>query len=128
MFEKTKDLIYSQVDFLPIKSYTNIVEGDALDMNWNYVINRYELDYIIGNPPFVGHSVQNSLQKKQIRSIYVDLKGKEYRLAGKNDYVAGWFFKVAEFIKNTKTRAALVSTNSITQGEQVAGVWKPLYE
>lgn len=128
MFEETKDLIYSEVDFLPIKSYTNIIEGDALEMDWNDVIDRYELSYIIGNPPFVGHSVQNPEQKKQMRSIYVDLMDKEYRLAGKIDYVAGWFFKAAEFIENTKTKVALVSTNSITQGEQVAGVWKPLYD
>lgn len=128
MFEETKDLIYSEVDFLPIKSYTNIIEGDALEMDWNDVIDRYELSYIIGNPPFVGHSVQNPEQKKQMRSIYIDLMDKEYRLAGKIDYVAGWFFKAAEFIENTKTKVALVSTNSITQGEQVAGVWKPLYD
>lgn len=128
MFEKTKDLIYSEVDFLPIKSYTNIIEGDALEMDWNNVIDRYDLDYIIGNPPFIGHSVQNSEQKKQMRSIYIDLMGKEYPLSGKIDYVAGWFFKAAEFIENTKTKVALVSTNSITQGEQVAGVWKPLYD
>src|SRR5699024_12178495 len=63
-----------------------------------------------------------------MRSIYVDLLGKEYRLAGKIDYVASWFFKAAEFIENTNTRVALVSTNSITQGEQVAGVWEPLYD
>lgn len=72
--------------------------------------------------------MQNSEQKKQMRSIYVDLLGKEYRLAGKIDYVASWFFKAAEFIENTNTRVALVSTNSITQGEQVAGVWEPLYD
>lgn len=63
-----------------------------------------------------------------MRRIYVDLMDKEYRLAEKIDYVAGWFFKAAEFIESTKTKVALVSTNSTTQGEQVVGVWKPLYD
>lgn len=128
MFEKTKDLIYSEVDYLPIKSYANIVEGNALTMNWNDVVDRRDLDYIIGNPPFIGHSIQNTEQKKEIRNIYSDEEGKEYRLAGKIDYVAGWYFKAAKLISNTKIRVAFVSTNSITQGEQVTGVWKPIYE
>jgi len=126
MFEKTKDLIYSQVDYLPIKSYTNIIENDALEIDWNDVISKYELNFIIGNPPFIGHSVQNPEQKKQMRRIYVDENGKQSRLAGKIDYVAAWYFKAAELIENTRIRVAFVSTNSITQGEQVVGVWKPL--
>lgn len=64
MFEKTKDLIYSQVDYLRIKSYTNIIENDALEIDWNDVISKYELNFIIGNPLFIGHSVQNPEQKK----------------------------------------------------------------
>lgn len=128
MFEQTKDIIYSEVDFLPIKSYTNIIEGDALDIDWNAVIDKYELNYIIGNPPFIGHSIQNAEQKKQMRTIYVDEVGKEYRLAGKIDYVSAWFFKAAQFIENTIINTAFVATNSITQGEQVEGIWKPLYE
>ncbi|MGO1748466.1 DNA methyltransferase [Alkalibacterium gilvum] len=128
MFEKTKDLVYSESDFLPIKSYPNIVEGNALTMNWIDVVDPRDLDFIIGNPPFIGHSIQNVSQKKEMRTIYSDDQGKEYRLAGKIDYVAGWFFKASQFIKNTSIRVAFVSTNSITQGEQVAGVWQPLYD
>lgn len=128
MFEKTKDLIYSEADFLPIKSYPNIVEGNALTMNWIDVVDPRDLDFIIGNPPFIGHSIQTASQKKEMRTIYSDEQGKEFRLAGKIDYVAGWFLKASKFIQNTSIRVAFVSTNSITQGEQVAGVWQPLYD
>ena len=127
MFEKTKDLIYSEADFLPIKSYPNIVEGNALIINWTEVVDPRDLDFIIGNPPFLGYSIQNSEQKKEIRSLYTDENGKAYRLAGKIDYVSGWYFKAAQFIRNTHIEVAFVSTNSITQGEQVTGVWEPLY-
>ena len=89
---------------------------------------KVELSYIMGNPPFVGYSLQSEEQKKDILSIYVDEKGKPYKTAGKIDYVAGWYFKAAQMMQNTIIRTALVSTNSITQGEQVAGVWKPLYD
>ena len=82
----------------------------------------------MGNPPFVGYSLQSKEQKADILSVYVDEKGKPYKTAGKIDYVAGWYFKAAELIQRTKTTCAFVSTNSITQGEQVAGVWKPLFE
>lgn len=127
MFEKTKDLIFTQVDYLPIKSYTNIIEGNALRMDWNEVIDRFDLDYIIGNPPFIGYSLQNQVQKEEIRSIYTDESGKMYKGAGKIDYVAGWYMKAAQIMEGTHIRTAFVSTNSITQGEQVATIWKPLY-
>lgn len=116
------------LDFLPLKSYANIAEGNALRMDWDSVIPRERLDYIMGNPPFIGYSLQDKAQKADILSLYVDEKGKPYPMAGKIDYVAGWFFKAAEYMQGTQVRTALVSTNSITQGEQVAGVWKPLYE
>ncbi len=85
-------------------------------------------NYIIGNPPFVGYSLQSPEQKADILSLYIDEKGKPYKTAGKIDYVAGWYWKAAQLMQGTTTRAALVSTNSITQGEQVAAVWKPLME
>ena len=85
-------------------------------------------DYIIGNPPFVGYSLQSDEQKRDTLFVYVDEKGKTYKTAGKNDYVANWFYKASYLIQNTNTRCAFVATNSITQGEQVAGVWKPLFE
>ena len=128
MLEETMSIVYSNIDFLPIKSYSNIVEGNALSLNWEEIVPKEKLSYIIGNPPFVGHSIQNEQQKKEIRSIYVDENGKEYNLAGKIDYVAGWYFKAASLISNTNIKVAFVSTNSICQGEQVVGVWQPLYK
>ena len=128
MLEETMSIVYSNIDFLPIKSYSNIVEGNALRLNWEEIVPKEKLSYIIGNPPFVGHSIQNEQQKKEIRSIYVDENGKEYNLAGKIDYVAGWYFKAASLISNTNIKVAFVSTNSICQGEQVVGVWQPLYK
>ena len=82
----------------------------------------------MGNPPFVGYSLQSKGQKEDILSVYVDEKGKPYKTAGKIDYVSGWYFKAAQLMQGTDIRTAFVSTNSITQGEQVAGVWKPLYD
>ncbi|MBQ4438228.1 methylase [bacterium] len=85
-------------------------------------------DYIIGNPPFVGYSLQSERQKEDTLLNYVDENGKTYKSAGKIDYVANWYFKAAKLILGTKTRCAFVSTNSITQGEQVSTVWKPIFE
>lgn len=128
MLKETEDIIAHQIDFLPLKSYANITEGNALRLNWEDVVPKGELNYIMGNPPFVGYSLQSAEQKEDILSIYVDEKGKPYKTAGKIDYVAGWYFKASCFMQNTAIRTAFVSTNSITQGEQVAGVWKPLYD
>lgn len=128
MLEETKDIVFANIDFLPLKSYTNIVEGNALKIDWETIVPKDKLSYIIGNPPFIGHSLQNSVQKSEIKSIFVDEFGKPYRLSGKIDYVAGWYFKASELMYGTNIRTAFVSTNSITQGEQVAGIWKPLIE
>ena len=128
MMRETEEIIHSQLDFLPLKSYANIVEGNALRLDWGSVVSKDKLSYIIGNPPFVGYSLQSKSQKDDIISLYVDEQGKPYKLSGKIDYVAGWYFKAASFIYRTNILAAFVSTNSITQGEQVAGVWKPLFE
>ena len=129
MMKETEDVVHMSLDFLPLKSYANIIEGNALHLDWETVIPRYELDYIMGNPPFIGYSLQSARQKQDILSIYVDEKGKPYKTAGKIDYVAGWYFKAAQLMsKGGAIRAAFVSTNSITQGEQAASVWKPLYE
>ena len=128
MLEATKEIIFANIDFLPLKSYTNIIEGNSLLINWETVVPKNSLNYIIGNPPFIGHSLQNSVQKSEIKSIFVDEFGKPYRLSGKIDYVSGWYFKASELMYGTNIRTAFVSTNSITQGEQVAGIWKPLIE
>lgn len=128
MLKETEDVVHMSLDFLPLKSYANIAEGNALRMDWADVVPKERLHYIMGNPPFVGYSLQSKTQKEDILSIYADEKGKPYKTAGKIDYVAGWYFKASVLMQNTSIRTAFVSTNSIMQGEQVAGVWKPLYE
>ena len=128
MMKETEEIVQMSLDFLPLKSYANIVEGNALRVDWESVVPKDELNYIMGNPPFVGYSLQSKEQKDDILSIYVDEKGKPYKTAGKIDYVAGWYFKATLLMQDTNIRTAFVSTNSITQGEQVAGVWKPLYD
>lgn len=128
MLAETERIIQHDIDFLPLKSYTNIVEGNALRVDWESVVSKEKLNYIIGNPPFVGYSLQSKAQKEDILSVFVDEKGKPFKTAGKIDFVAGWYYKSAQLMKGTNIRAALVSTNSITQGEQVAAIWKPLKE
>ncbi|MBQ7540609.1 MAG: class I SAM-dependent DNA methyltransferase, partial [Bacteroidaceae bacterium] len=128
MLAETERIINHEIDFLPLKSYTNIVEGNALRTDWESVVPKEKLNYIIGNPPFVGYSLQSKAQKEDILSVFVDEKGKPFKTAGKIDFVAGWYYKSAQLMKGTDIRAALVSTNSITQGEQVAAIWKPLKE
>lgn len=128
MMKETESIVLMQLDFLPLKTNASIIEGNALRIDWEEVVPKFKLSYIMGNPPFVGYSLQSKQQKEDILSIYVDEKGKTYKTAGKIDYVAGWYFKAAQLMQNTSIRTAFVSTNSITQGEQVAGVWKPLYE
>ena len=128
MMKATEDIVHMELDFLPLKSYANIIEANALRIDWNTVIPKEKLHYIMGNPPFVGYSLQTAEQKADMLNIYVDEKGKPYKTAGKIDYVAAWYFKAAEMMQGNTIRTALVSTNSITQGEQVAGVWQPLYE
>ncbi|HEM3718371.1 TPA: class I SAM-dependent DNA methyltransferase [Streptococcus suis] len=128
MLEATKEIVYAELDFLPLKSYTNIHHGNALTTDWETVVDKDKLNYIIGNPPFLGYSNQSKEQKADLLSVYVDEKGKPYKTAGKIDFVAGWYFKASQLMQNTTIQAALVSTNSITQGEQVASVFKPLVE
>ena len=128
MMKETEDIVHMNLDFLPLTTNAFIVEGNSLQIDWESVVPKYRVSYIMGNPPFVGYSLQSKEQKNDILSVYVDEKGKSYKTAGKIDYVAGWYFKAAQFMQGTNIRTAFVSTNSITQGEQVAGVWKPLYE
>lgn len=127
MMKETENIVGVPLNFLPLKTYTNIKEGNALRLDWSDVLPPEECNFVMGNPPFVGYSLQNASQKKDITSIYVDEKGKPYKTAGKIDYVSGWYWKAASYIQNTNVRVAFVSTNSITQGEQVAGIWQPLF-
>ena len=121
MMNETERIIRFNNDYLPLKSYNNITEGNALRINWEDVVPKDKLSYIIGNPPFVGYAYQSKKQKDDLKYL---LKG-----FGNNiDYVVGWYYKSSELIQNTNIRCALVSTNSITQGEQVTAIWKPLFE
>ncbi|MBR5544211.1 MAG: class I SAM-dependent DNA methyltransferase, partial [Clostridia bacterium] len=121
MMKETEDILHTDLDFLPLKSYANITEENALRIDWETVVPKDKLNYIMGNPPFVGYAYQTQEQKEDLITVTNN--------SGKNlDYVAGWYFKAARYIYNTSIKTAFVSTNSITQGEQVASVWKPLYD
>ena len=126
--QETENIVQMHIDFLPLKSYANIVEGNALRMDWGEVIPREKCRYIIGNPPFIGYTYRSNTQKEDMELIWRDEQGKPYKAIGKIDYVSCWHFKAAQFMQNTNIRTAFVSTNSITQGEQVVSIWKPLME
>lgn len=127
MMKKTEDIVHMDLDFLPLKTYANIVEGNALRIDWEDVIPKNKLNYIMGNPPFVGASLQTKTQKEDIIEVYKD-NNKIYKKSGKLDYVAGWYFKASKLMQNTNIKTALVATNSICQGELVEDIWKPLYD
>ena len=179
MLKETSKIIQFDLDMLPLKTYHNIKEGNAMRESWtewtvdedNPIViaeraNVYpmseaplsmvrepvakyasidlysdeinlhpkrkepetyhvDFDYIMGNPPFVGYSLQSKEQKQDL----IDLFGKNWKNVGKIDYVSGWYLKATRLMNaSPKTHTALVSTNSITQGEQVANLWKPLFE
>lgn len=121
MMKETEDVVRMSLDFLPLKTNAHIVEGNALQMDWEDVVSKMQLNYIMGNPPFIGYTYQSTEQKADLQDTMAGI--------GKNiDYVSGWYFKAAQLMQSTAIRTAFVSTNSITQGEQVAGVWKPMFE
>ncbi len=106
---------------LPLKGVANITNANALRIDWDEVVRKEELSYIIGNPPFYGQSLQTIEQKKDLESVCAELSG-----SGILDFVAGWFVKAADFIQNSMIEVGFVSTNSITQGEQVGILWNRL--
>ena len=125
MLQETARLVQFTIEPLPLKAYHNIHEGNALRLDWSDVIAPDRLHYIMGNPPFVGARLMAQEQKDDLLEIF----GKKWKNLGNMDYVCGWYLKSAQMIAtNPAIRAALVSTNSITQGEQVANLWKPLFE
>lgn len=124
MMKETEDIIHMSLKFLPLKSYANIVEGNALRMDWEDVVAKNELDYIMGNPPFVGARMMSKEQKEDLLLVF----GSKWKNAGNLDYVSCWYKKSADFMVGTKICSALVSTNSVCQGETVANLWKPLFE
>ena len=122
MLRETERIIKHEIDFLPLKSFTNIHEGNALRMDWKSLVPA-NLNYIMGNPPFVGARLMSSEQKQDVLDIF----GEKWKNVGNLDYVCCWYKKAAELMKDKpQARAALVSTNSICQGEQVANLWQPL--
>lgn len=118
MMKETEDIVHMQLDFLPLKTAAHIREGNALRIDWEEVVSKTELNYIMGNPPFVGYKMQSPSQKEDLRPLIGDVKNV--------DYVSGWYYKAAKYCQNTKIKTAFVSTNSITQGEQVSAVWERL--
>ena len=125
MLAETERIIHQDIDFLPLKSYTNIYEGNALRTDWESIVPKDHLNYIIGNPPFVGARLMSESQKQDV----IDIFGAKWKNVGNMDYVCCWYKKAAELMKDApQARAALVSTNSICQGEQVANLWKKLFD
>ncbi|MCM1523270.1 MAG: methylase, partial [Ruminococcus sp.] len=123
MLHETEEIMNVKLDFLPLKSYANIAEGNALRVNWEDVVSKNQLNYIMGNPPFVGATMMTAEQKKEAVNIFGKIK-----LSNSIDYVGAWYFKTCEIMLGTDIKAALVSTNSITQGEQVAPLWQTLFQ
>lgn len=123
MMKETEHIVHQQLDFLPLKTNASIIEGNALQVDWEKVVPKEELSYIMGNPPFVGMKYQSKEQKNDMENIFRGIKN-----YGCLDYVASWYKKSADFIKKTDIEGAFVSTNSIVQGEQTSILWKPLFE
>lgn len=123
MLAKTKNNANISGEFLPLTTNANIIEGNALEIDWNDIIPATSLNYIMGNPPFNGARRMEKNQKKELEKVC-----KGWKNVGSLDYVSGWYKLALDYIKGTEVHAALVSTNSITQGEAVGFLWKPLIE
>lgn len=108
---------------LPLTQSATIVHGNALRIDWNEVVPKQELSYILGNPPFNGARTMSKAQKEDMRFVFGKLKG-----AGNLDYVTAWYKKSADMMDSTNIRTAFVSTNSVVQGQQVAILWEPLFK
>ena len=122
MLTETEHIIHHDIDFLPLKSYTNIHEGNALRTDWETVVPKAHLNYIIGNPPFVGHNVRSDSQKSDMEYVFGKIK------TDKSDYVSSWFYKAALYMRGTNIRTAFVATNSICQGVSIGTLWKTIFD
>lgn len=123
MMKETQDLVYApDWDFLPLKTYTKIHEGNALRMDWNKVLPNYACHFIISNPPFVGARLQSKEQKEDLKKVFGKQKG-----LGNMEYVDGWYKLACDYMKGTKIKASFVSTNSVVQGDQVSLLWKNIF-
>ena len=123
MMKETETIISIPLNFLPLKTNAYIMEGNALRTDWETIVPKSKLNYIMGNPPFLGGMYMSEIQKGEIRSIFPDVIG-----AGEFDYVTGWYCKATEYISSKNIHCAFVSTNSICQGSQVITFWKYLIE
>ena len=121
MKRETASIVHHDLDFFPLRSEAHIAEDNALRLDWQAVCPAP--DYLIGNPPFVGARLMNKEQKDDLLSVF----GEGWKNVGNLDYVSGWYRKAADMMKNTPIRAALVSTNSVTQGENVPALFQPLF-
>ncbi len=123
MMKETEDIVHMSLDFLPLKSYANIVEADSLEKDWNEVLYANKVNYVMGNPPFIGARLmeQGSKQKLQVEKLFGAIKDVQDL-----DYVTCWFKKAAEYIQNTSVEVGFVATNSICQGSQVPILWNVL--
>ena len=121
MMQETEDIVSMHLDFLPLKTNATIIECNALQIDWWRYVDKHSLSYIVGNPPFVGARYMSAEQKSDVNMIFDGWKN-----VGNLDYVSCWYKKTADYMTGTTVRGALVSTNSITQGESVANLWKPL--
>ena len=122
MMKETEDVVHMSLDFLPLKTNAHIVEGNALRLDWEDVVPKGELNYIMGNPPFVGLSMRSHEQQEDMGTVF---DGNDR--AGRLDYVAAWYRKAAEYIQQTNIEVSFVSTNSIIQGEQVPILWEEMF-
>lgn len=123
MLEETKEIVFAaELDFLPLKSYTNIVEGNALLLDWEDLVPKEKLNFIVGNPPFIGKKEQTTMQKRDLTNAFDNNK------VGNIDYVSAWHYKAIKMIKDSSILVSFVSTNSIVQGEQVPVLWAKLIE
>ena len=123
MMKETEKILLVPLEFLPLKTNAFIVEGNALRVDWESVVPKSKLNYIMGNPPFVGARLMGKEQKADVNTIFPGWKN-----AGNLDYVCCWYKKVSDMMQGTSVRSALVSTNSVSQGESVANLWKPLFD
>jgi len=112
----------NMIDF-PIKESAHIVHGNALTIDWEDVVTKDKLDYIVGNPPFVGTNYLTDEQRRDMTEIYKNAKQR-----GKLDYVTAWYIKAVEFMNHTNIKTAFVSTNSVSQGEHVSVFWKHIFD
>ena len=118
MMKETEVIAHINLDFLPLKSYANIVEGNALRTDWETVVPKNKLNYIMGNPPFVGFTYMSQTQKEDMEYIFPKTKNL--------DFVSAWYKLASDYIQGTNIQCGFVSTNSITQGETVTSLWKYL--